>query len=327
MLGKQIKDLRQRQGMTREELACQAQLPMEELTRIEQENVQQLPVAMLLSIVDSMKLKKAEDFASLMQLNGINRKLQIYCVGLPKTGTVSLTGIFCNYRSAHEMWQWDTHQKAVQYKQQKISKQELLEFLRDRDVHGKLEMDSAHFNRHYLDLLVEEFPKAYFLCTIRDCYSWLNSYINYFTEPGREAVQALEIQNGFPFDLPLGDCPEKKELIENFQEYIDFPLSLWGKSYRKMMKELPPERSMVIRTNELSGKIDEIARFLKIPSDSLVKRKSHLNRAEYHVNILDSCDVSFLNAKFEEHCGDVMEAWFPGYSLDDFLNKRPIPAL
>ncbi len=322
MLGKRIKDLREYQGITQRELADRAQLSEKEFAQIEQDNVEQLPSSTLLKIADGLKLKKATDFASLVKLNRVTRRFHSYCVGLPKTGTVSMTGIFGNYRSAHEMRQWETHQMIIRFNQGSISKHEFLNFLRERDVNGMLEMDSAHFNRHYLQYLVDEFPNASFICLIRDCYSWVNSFINYFIDPRRSALQSQELSNGMPFDLPQGDCEAKKELVKNFRKYIDGPLSFWADSYRKMLNELPVGRSLVIRTNELSHKIDEIGKLVSVSSGTLIREKSHLNQSTYRINILECYDMNFLKDKFDEHCSKLMDAWFPGYSLVDFLEKN-----
>ena len=168
-----------REHIARATLAYRIGMKTSELASIEEKKVDELPIQLLMKIADNLNLKKSNEFVSLLQVNGVNRRFQAYCLGLPKTGTVSVHGIFGNYRTRHEFQQWDTHQMIIQYKHKKISRQEFLKFLQDRDFAGQMEMDSAHFNRHYIDILAQEFPEAKFICTIRDCYSWLNSLINY----------------------------------------------------------------------------------------------------------------------------------------------------
>jgi transcriptional regulator with XRE-family HTH domain len=326
MLGKRIKDLRERQGISREALAKWAKLDVGELARIEEDNVEQLPTPQLLQIADRLRLKKAADFTSLMQLNGVSRRFQTYCLGLAKTGTVSLTGIFGHYRSMHEFRQWDTHQMVIQYNHGRISPSEYRAFIQDRDVAGRLEMDAAHFNRHYIEFLAEEFPAARFICLIRDCFSWLNSKINYFTLPERAALQSQELPNGMPFDLPRGACGAKEELVRNFHQYIDWPLSFWASEYRAMFEKLPPGRSLIIRTHEIADNIENMAQLVGVPPDTLLKENSHLNKGSYHLNILSQYDRGFLKEKFHLHCGELMARYFPGYALEDYLDGNPIPA-
>ncbi|MCP4691825.1 MAG: helix-turn-helix transcriptional regulator, partial [Desulfobacterales bacterium] len=122
MLGKCIKDLREREGLTRAALAGRAGLTPDELARVEDENVEALPAAELLKIADAFHLKKVVDFATLMRLNGVSRRFHALGLGLPKTGTTSLAGIFGGYRSAHEFQQWETHQAVIAYKNGRASR-------------------------------------------------------------------------------------------------------------------------------------------------------------------------------------------------------------
>lgn len=321
MLGARIRELRLKNEISREELATKSGISAEELGRIERGDVKQLDVQRLLKIADNLRLKSGSDFAGLMRLNKYPRRFHAYCVGLPKSGTVSLAGLFGNYRSYHEFHQWETHKMIIRYNHGTISRERFSGFLKERELLGGLpEMDSAHFNRHSIDILQEEFPEAKFICLIRDCYSWVNSFVNYFVVPEHEAMQSKELPNGMPFDIPRGAMEAKNELVNNFQKYIDIPLSFWSSSYRDMLEKLPPGRSMIIRTHELSQKIDDIAHFIGISPDTLIKERSHLNRAKYTVNVLRNLDRNFLKAKFSEHCSGLMEKFFPGFSLDDFLS-------
>lgn len=325
MLGKRIRDLRMRQGISRDTLASRAGLAADELTRIEEENVVQLPGPRLLALADSLCLREASSYVALLQLNGASRRFQAYCLGLPKTGTVSLCGIFGNYRSAHEFRQWDTHQMVIKFKRGQASLDEFRAFLQDRDAAGQLEMDSAHFNRHYVTILAEEFPEAKFICLIRDCYSWVDSLVNHFTLPEREALQSKELGNGMPFDLPRGDCEAKRELIRNFERYIDGPLSHWAAETRATLERLPADRSLVIRTHEIAQNVDALADLVGVPPDSLLRQNTHLNKADYHTRILRRCDRGLLREKVDQHCGELMETWFPGHTVDDYLDGHPIP--
>lgn len=326
MLGNRIQYLRERQGLLCHELAERADLDPGELARIEQKNVEELPIPVLLRISGNLRLTKSFDFVSLMQLNGVSREFQAYVVGLPKTGTASLVGIFNNYRSAHEFLQRETHPTIIQYKHNRISEDAFIEFIRKRDVMGCLEMDSAHFNRHYIDILAKEYPEAKFICLIRDCFSWLSSYINFVTHPYREALQSQELGNGLPFDLPRGTSKAKDDLIRNFRSYMDVPLSFWSFENKAMFEKLPPDRSMIIRTYDISSKIEGLARFINIPTETLLKERSHLNRSPYRVKILSHYDQDFLETKFQEHCADLMSVFFPDYSLKDYLAGNPYRA-
>ena len=320
MPGTRIRELRLKHEISLGELAAKSGISADELGGIERGEVKQLDTQKLLKIADNLRIKSGADFAALMRLNRFPRRFHAYCVGLPKSGTVSLAGLFSNYRSCHEFHQWETHQMIIRRNHGDISRERFRGFLKERELLGGFpEMDAAHFNRHYIDILQEEFPEAKFICLIRDCYSWVNSFVNYFVVPEREAIQSKELPNGMPFDLPRGATEAKRELVNNFHKHIDVPLSFWASSYRDMIEKLPPGRSLIIRTHEISQKVDDIAHFAGILPDTLAKERSHLNKAKYTVNVLRNLDRDFLKAKFGEHCSGLMERFFPGFSLDNFL--------
>ena len=324
MLGKRIKELRERNGISLDNLAHNSGISIEALNRLEDNEIEHVENHELLKIIDNLHLKSAYDFTYLMRLNTVSRKFQAYVVGLPKTGTVSLAGIFGNYKSGHEFDQWKTHQMVIKHKKGLISKKQVCEYLKRRDLMaGLLEMDSAHFNRHYLDILADEYPEARFICLIRDCYSWLDSYINHLMEPEREVIQSREIYNGSPFDLPRGSLKEREELVNNFHKYIDTPLSFWANSYTDMIEKLPHGRSLIVKTQEISDKVDDIANFIGIPPQSLINENSHLNKSEKKIHILHKLDYDFLKVKFDTHCSALMEKYFPDYSLKNYLNHPP----
>jgi transcriptional regulator with XRE-family HTH domain len=328
MLGKRIHDLRLRQGLSQAELAGRAGLPQADLIRLEQENAVRLPQAQLLRLADGLKLRRAADFASLLTLNGRERRLHLVMLGLAKTGSVSLCGLFGAYRAAHEYLQWETHQQVIAHRQGRLGREELRDFLLDREAGGALEVDAAHFNRHYCDLLAEEFPgqgcdpPARFLFLIRDPYSWVESAINYFTQIERSSLQSSLLPNGLPFDLPRGDPAPRRELLDHFERYAERSISFWAEENRsalQRMRRAAPERSLVLRTHELSRSLPLLADFAGAPLESLQAEHGHANRAEYHVRVLHGQDPAPMQALFDRHCGDLLDEFFPGYRLADYL--------
>jgi transcriptional regulator with XRE-family HTH domain len=320
MLGAHLQYLREREGLSCADLAARAGLTETELARIETTEAVRLTGPQLLALSSSLRLKRAQEFARLVQLNGLTRRFRAYVAGLPKTGTVSLNGIFGHYTNTHEFWQWDTHQQIIAYRQQRLSPQALARFLLARDAAACVELDSAHFNRHYLAVLAELFPDARFIGLIRDPFSWVNSQVNYFTLPKREAIQSRELPNGFPFDLPRGAHEAKAELLRNFPRYAEGIIAYWADSVRTLLAQLPPGRSLVVRTTDLTRRVDDLARFIGVPAETLRRDQTHLNRAEYHVNVLAHCDRALLRAQFDALCGDLLAAYFPEFSLDRFLD-------
>jgi len=85
MLGKQIKELRQKNKISLEELAHKSGLSVDTLRLIEQDDIEHIEDSRLLKIADNLCLKSALDFACLMKTNKAFRRFHAYVVGLPKT--------------------------------------------------------------------------------------------------------------------------------------------------------------------------------------------------------------------------------------------------
>src|SRR5579871_183603 len=106
------------------------------------------------------------------------RRFRVYNVGIAKTGTRSVAGIFCRYRSLHELLFEDTVRAVADRERGAMSEPEFRRFIRWRDQLTQLDVDSSSYNCYYVDVLADEFPDAKFLFVTRDCLSWLDSFLN-----------------------------------------------------------------------------------------------------------------------------------------------------
>jgi hypothetical protein len=257
-----------------------------------------------------------------VQLNGVTRRFRAYVVGLPKTGTNSLVGIFGNYIGAHDFWQNAMREHLNAYRQGDIARARLAEFLRERDRAACVELDAGNLLLHALEFLAQDFPDAKFIGLLRDPFSWSNAQVNYFTLPKHQALNTPATPTGFPFDLPRGNNSAKTELIQNFPRYAESIIAHWANSTRALLAQLPRERSLVIRTHDISQRVDDLAQFIGVPAETLCRDQSHLNRARYHINVLQQCDRAWLREKFAALCNDLCTEYFPDFSLDRFLDLR-----
>jgi len=107
-------------------------------------------------------------------------RTQLYCVGTAKSGTHSVEAIFReNLRSADEVDSEHVIDVVLDYANGRMSREELRAYLLKRDRVLQLELDSSQLNYFFLHELVELFPKAKFILTIRNPYAWLDSFINH----------------------------------------------------------------------------------------------------------------------------------------------------
>ena len=91
------------------------------------------------------------------------RRIHVYGVGAPRTGTLSLTRLFGEYRSAHE-----PHlDRTVELIKAQPPTTELQGALRKRDRRWRLECEVGFPLVYFSEVLAREFPESKFICTVR----------------------------------------------------------------------------------------------------------------------------------------------------------------
>ena len=254
------------------------------------------------------------------------RTFRAYNVGIAKTGSTSMAGIFGRYRSAHEFMFEESTKTIVQYTTGVLAREALREFVLRRDRLGNLEMDSASFSFSYADILVELFPTALFILTIRDCYSWLDSLLNMILLIGpRMPAWMLEYGqkvNGYSFTASMVE--PRDTLIRHLPDLIESSLRYWSTANELLLKRLPPERTLILRTDRISTSIDRIACFVGVPETTLLAEQSHLFHAQRKFALLHQVEYGFLADRFDHYCRNLMSEYFPSYSLRDFLTGSPM---
>ena len=108
------------------------------------------------------------------------RKSRLYCVGAAKTGTYSIASMFDRtIRSGHESDSEHIIDRILDFAEGRIQELDIVSYIRKRDERLCLDVDSSQLNVFLLQYLLKEFPEARYLLTARDCYSWLDSFVNH----------------------------------------------------------------------------------------------------------------------------------------------------
>jgi hypothetical protein len=239
------------------------------------------------------------------------RRLHAYCIGNAKSGTHSVAGLFAReYRAAHEPEPEELARAAVAAESGLLNQPDLARLLRERDARLMLEMDASIFNFFVLDGLVREFPDARFLLLIRDCYSWVDSFVNH------QLARPTAPQHGW--FSPWWFRPERFRhsdkagvLSESGLYPLECYLHAWAEHVERSVATVPPERLLVIRTQDLAGSAGRIAGFLGVPPESLDLSRSHEYRADVKFRVLSKIDRDYLEAAVERRCRAIMTAYFP----------------
>ncbi len=262
------------------------------------------------------------------------RNFMLFCVGIPKTGTTSLATIFGNHRSEHEFMFGLTAENIIAHHQGLMSQEEFRNFLVKRSRAGSLEMDSSSFNHHYLDFLVEEFPEAKFVFTIRDCYSWLNSFLNMpltmkLLPPESWKPRWMDFMiEGFKAEY----FASEKTLIPRLPELLEGFLSFWSLANSRalsILDLLPKEKVLIIRTPEISSSLKKLATFAGVPLETLRAESHSYNRGPGNLDFLRAVDRKLLKSVCTRHCTPLMNRFFPDVTLEatSILNGSSIQPL
>ncbi len=227
------------------------------------------------------------------------RRFHAYTVGLIKTGTTSFSRMFeRRFRSRHEYLAAEVYPVIEAWVTGRANEAVVRTFLRERDRSGALEMDSAGFHFRWIALLVDEFPEARFVVTLRDCRSWLESLVNYVLDAGvagGEFAGPERARLGLPFDLPYRDATTRERLRPALADCVPAFLAYWRDGNLALLDAVPEDRRLIVRTHEISNSLDRVAQFLGIDSDEIDATEAHSLRGARQVRLADVIEREWLD--------------------------------
>lgn len=246
------------------------------------------------------------------------RQCHLYCVGTAKSGTHSIASMFDGHlRSQHESENTALVRTIIEHSSGRIGEAELRAWVKQRDRQLYLDIDSSQLNYFLLDTLVEEFDDALFLLTIRDCYSWLDSFINHSLR--HKASEKFLALRALRFKADIFTHPPEEQLLAVKGLYtLDGYLSYWAEHNQKVIATVPADRLMVVRTDKITQSAHEIACFAGLTAESVRLEKSHAFKAPKKYGILHEIDRDHLEGKVQQYCAPLMQQFFPEIkSIDD----------
>jgi len=246
------------------------------------------------------------------------RRVQLYGVGIGKSGTHSIAKMFSHrVRTRHEPQAAQLIDKIINWRKGRIGEQEITDWLRTRDRALALEIDSSGLNLQILDILLREFPKALFVLAIRDCYSWVNSRMNGDIS-GHQSGPWFEWSRFLYGDGPFVYAPKEEALKNRNLCNLDTYFSSWATRNRRVLDQVPPERLFVVRTDQIRDRAFELADFAGLPRRVVRLHRTHEFKNSRKLGIIREIDREFLERKVEQHCRPLMTRFFPEIkSLDD----------
>ena len=245
------------------------------------------------------------------------RRMRVFGVGLPKTGTTSLAAMLTMQgRCRHEAMAKYILPYICSYLRGEISDEVMCKRLRYRIALLKLDVDVTSFLHHFTDFLCEMYPDAKFIFTIRNCYSWVKSIINHMdTRPIPKNDPWVEYRN-VRFNSGEGFEPEEKVLERKGLYPIGSFLRHWAEMNLNILSSLPRDRSLILRTEDLNDSVNRLAAFLGVSRSTISLTRANVAR---RYGIVETIPRDFIIAKCREHCSDLMIEFYGKDWIDTVL--------
>ena len=253
------------------------------------------------------------------------RKCRLYGVGLAKSGTTSVARMFNRtVVTRHEPMQREMAQALLDLRKGRIDRADLRALVLRRDKEYCADVNSDGINAYFVDILLEEFPDALFLLTMRDPYSWLDSAFNHqlmnleTLQEGKRRNLYRELREYDLYPHQLKHPPEEQSLEAEGLPTLDSMLAHWNQRNQTVLSTVPEHRLLIVKTRDVTKRAYEIADFAGLPRSSIQLSRSHRNQASRKHHLLEGIDRKHLDMKVQEHCGSLMKQYFPEIgSVDD----------
>ena len=181
--------------------------------------------------------------------------------------------------------------------------------LRRRQARFRLEVDSAGWLNPVAGTLASLFQDARFVLTLRDCFSWLDSRVEAAFElqqPAGFSPMGEALSHAYPSVFALEEAPLRDAGFRPVASY----LQQWAEWNTSVLRDVPSDRLLVVRTEDLSDAADALARFAGVPVGTV--QPAHANANVDRARLLSQIPREFIVERAQEHCAAVMERyWAP----------------
>ena len=222
-------------------------------------------------------------------------------VGAAKTGTHSLAAALGgSFRSGHEPQVKPMLDAVLGHTQGRVSAPGLGERVRSLCEVDGLEVSVSQINGYLVELMVELYPRAWCLLTVRDCRTWLRSFVNHQLSRPLPPDALWTRFRDLRFDLaarPYGpdDAPLERRGLYSLDAYFAY----WASHNAKVVRSVRADRLMVIPTLQMTRELPRIGEALGARPETLRAELSHQFRAAYVDSPVDLLDPAYLEAKAE----------------------------
>jgi hypothetical protein len=189
----------------------------------------------------------------------------------------------------------------------RLTQAELDAALLGRDRRLRLEVDSNQLNQRLAADYARVFPQARFVLTIREPRSWLDSFYDHRLNdtPTGDWKRILDRQQA-----GLAYPPEEAVLRELGLPPLAARLARWRRPFEEVVPVVPPDRLLVLRTDEIDRSLERLASFVEIDPATLDAGRSHRNRGTTRHRVLARLDPAHVERMIDKHCQPYLRQWF-----------------
>jgi transcriptional regulator with XRE-family HTH domain len=322
-LSRGIQTLRDRLEQNRSQFAGSAGVPETYLTRLEHGTFVENTGEILERVASALGVSLPDLYWVVFE-SPANRRFHAYNVGIGKSGTMSLARIFSRYSSWHEFLLELTMRHVYSASDGEIDDAAMDGYLKSRDRLGNLELDSAGFHATYIERLVRLFPNARFVVTIRDCYSWLDSFLDTMLDfaPTLPDWRFDGFYNR-KFGITREVVSSSAKLSAEIPRILDKLLEAWAYPNRRVLAAVPESKRLIVRTSEISESLPLLAAFVGIAEETLDAEESFSNARPAHLrhHLLETIDEQILEESVSRNCADLMRTIFPEHGSSPTLSS------
>ncbi len=191
--------------------------------------------------------------------------------------------------------------------------------LRRRSMRYHLEVDVAGHMAVFAGPLARLYSDARFVLLIRDCFSWLDSVVDQQLRSRRGGVRDAYYQAKYlRYDDAFGH--EETPLRDAGLIPIASRFRGWAESNERVLGAVPPDRLLVVRTEDLDDSVAVLAHFAGVPESTI--RPVHANRNPSPTGLLGTVPAPYVVELARRHCGPIMERYW-GANWTDLSTRIP----
>lgn len=254
-----------------------------------------------------------------------HRRFHCYCVGAAKTGTTSIAKAFeKEYKTAHEP-DLEKIFRLIRTNNPDISLVRKILLERDQDL--QLELESSHPIIFLVPYLVDIFPNAKFIITVREPKAWLSSRLDFhykkrflqkenisflhaFLRQKKSRIKELFVEQKGSWK----DYNDKLEMNYNkiycehdsfLEQYnvssVKFYLAEYSNHYKILLESIPKHRRLIVDLSTLNEKYSQICNFLEIPC-SIGPVTANINEGTSRPMLIEQIDANYIEQCIQTQC-------------------------